>query len=107
VGRRRTKGLQYSQRNNHGQDTDTKTSDETTTVDVVGILSACLDNDTDYEDAHANLGGNLTTKFVGVVSVDQYTNPCSKFENATWISTMYIWRRWKNLRSKETSGSRV
>ena len=77
------KDVRYSQRNNHGQDTDTKTSNETTTVDVVGILSTCLDNDTDHEDNDTNLGGDLTTKLVGVVSVDQHTNPCSEFEDTT------------------------
>lgn len=82
--------IRYSQRNNHGQDTDTKTSDETTTVDVVGILSACLDDDTDHENHHTNLGSDLATELVGVVSVDQDTNPCSKFENAAQVSRMYV-----------------
>lgn len=74
--------VRYSQRDNHRQDTDTKTSNETTTVNVVDILSASLNNDTDHEDNDTNLGGDFTTELVGVVSVDQYTNPCSEFEDA-------------------------
>ena len=75
------RSFRYLQRDDHGEDTDTKTSDETTTIDVVGILSACLDNNTNDEDAHTNLCGNLTTELVGIVSVDQHTDPSSEFEN--------------------------
>ncbi|KAH0340994.1 hypothetical protein KCU74_g76, partial [Aureobasidium melanogenum] len=86
------RSVRYSQRNNHGQDTDTKTSDETTTVNVVDILSACLNDDTDHEDNNTNLSGDLTTELVGVVSVDQYTNPCSEFEDAAQLSETYYMR---------------
>lgn len=101
------RSVRYSQRNNHGQDTDTKTSNETTTVNVVDILSACLNDDTDHEDNNTNLSGDFTTELVGVVSVDQYTNPCSEFEDAAQVSETYVCVSWTNLRSQETSSSSV
>lgn len=70
------------QRNDHRQDTNTKTSDEASSVDVIGIFCAGLDDDANDKDADTNLGGNLAAKFVCVVSVDQDTDPGAELEDA-------------------------
>lgn len=71
------------QRDDHREGTNTKTCDESTGENVVIVASADdrLDNDTDDEEGASNDDRELSTEFIGRVTIGKHTDPGTEFQD--------------------------
>jgi len=65
----------------HGERADSETGNKPTAQNVIFILCACLDDDSDNKDDTGDNGGHASPKGIGKVTVNEGANPSTKLEN--------------------------
>jgi hypothetical protein len=91
IGIRRPSGRTYEfsvvEGHQHAESSDTNTCDKASCDDVGIVLQQSLNNDTDSEDHTSNDDRPTTSCGIRKVSVDESTDPGTKFQNSSEQST--------------------
>lgn len=86
------------QRHDHTQVTDSQTCYEPAGEDIVLVLRARLDNNTDTEYHHRNQDRGSPTSRIREITVDQRSQPGSQFENGGQQGLLDSYMRRKAIR---------